>query len=232
MSIVYLIPSTLGENNFEKIFPPHNKEIISRIRLFAVENIKTARRMIAALGLRDIIDESEFFILNNKTKIEDIQSFINENTSKNIGVISEAGCPGIADPGAELVRLAHNKNYQIIPLVGPSSILMALMASGLNGQNFAFTGYLPKLQSDRIKAIKQLEQKIVKENQTQIFIETPYRTQHLLQDLLKTLRPDISLCVAKNITLSNQKITTKTIAEWQKNIPSLQKQQVIFVVGR
>jgi 16S rRNA (cytidine1402-2'-O)-methyltransferase len=232
MSIVYLIPNTLGENNFEKIFPPHNKEIISRIRLFAVENIKTARRMIAALGLRDIIDESEFFILNNKTKIEDIQSFINENTSKNIGVISEAGCPGIADPGAELVRMAHNKNYQIIPLVGPSSILMALMASGLNGQNFAFTGYLPKLQSDRIKAIKQLEQKIVKENQTQIFIETPYRTQHLLQDLLKTLRPDISLCVAKNITLSNQKITTKTIAEWQKNIPSLQKQQVIFVVGR
>jgi 16S rRNA (cytidine1402-2'-O)-methyltransferase len=232
MSIVYLIPNTLGENNFEKIFPPHNKEIISRIRLFAVENIKTARRMIAALGLRDIIDESEFFILNNKTKIEDIQSFINENTSKNIGVISEAGCPGIADPGAELVRMAHNKNYQIIPLVGPSSILMALMASGLNGQNFAFTGYLPKLQSDRIKAIKQLEQKIVKENQTQIFIETPYRTQHLLQDLLKTLRPDISLCVAKNITLSNQKITTKTIAEWQKTSPNLQKQQVIFVVGR
>jgi len=231
MSVIYLIPNTLGENNFEYIFPPHNKEIILRLRVFAVENVKTARRMIAALGLREIIDQSEFFVLNNKTKIEEVQQFLHENKAINIGVISEAGCPGIADPGADLVREAHKHGFKVEPLIGPSSILLALMASGLNGQNFAFNGYLPKQQSERIRKIKQLEQKALRENQTQLFIETPYRAQHMFDDLLKHLRPDTKLCVAKNITLPDEAIQTKPVSVWQNENINLNKQQVIFIIG-
>ena len=232
MSVIYLIPNTLGENNFDKIFPAYNKEIISRLRVFAVENIKTARRLIAALGLREIIDQSEFIVLNNKTNPQDVLTFLHQNKAKNIGVVSEAGCPGIADPGADLVRFAHQNGFKVEPLVGPSSILLALIASGLNGQNFSFTGYLPKQQNKRVRKIKQLEQKVLKENQTQLFIETPYRVQHMLDDLLKHLHPETLLCVAKNITMTNQMIKTLPVAEWKSENIDLNKQQVIFCIGR
>ncbi|HCQ30051.1 MAG TPA: SAM-dependent methyltransferase [Flavobacteriales bacterium] len=232
MSVIYLIPNTLGENNFDKIFPAYNKEIISRLRVFAVENIKTARRLIAALGLREIIDQSEFIVLNNKTNPQDVLTFLHQNKAKNIGVVSEAGCPGIADPGADLVRFAHQNGFKVEPLVGPSSILLALIASGLNGQNFSFTGYLPKQQNERVRKIKQLEQKVLKENQTQLFIETPYRVQHMLDDLLKHLHPETLLCVAKNITMTNQMIKTLPVAEWKSENIDLNKQQVIFCIGR
>ncbi len=231
MSVIYLIPNTLGSTAFDKVFPPGNREIISRLRVFAVENVKTARRLIAALGLREIIDQSEFFILNNKTRVEEIQTFVAENKHNNIGIISEAGCPGIADPGADLVTIAQQRNMKVVPLVGPSSILLALMASGLNGQNFAFNGYLPKQQSERIRKIKHLEQKVLRENQTQLFIETPYRAQHMFDDLLKHLRPDTKLCVAKNITLPDEAIQTKPVSVWQNENINLNKQQVIFIIG-
>ncbi len=231
MSVIYLIPNTLGNPDFDTLFPPRNKEIIARLRVFAVENVKTARRLIAALGLREIIDQSEFFVLNNKTRPEDIETFIAENQQNNIGIISEAGCPGIADPGADLVKIAHRKNRKVVPLVGPSSILLALMASGLNGQNFAFNGYLPKQQSERIRKIKQLEQKALRENQAQLFIETPYRAQHMLDDLLKHLHSGTRLCIAKNITLPDETIQTHPISVWKNKKINLNKQQVIFIIG-
>ena len=178
------------------------------------------------------IDECIFFELNKRTKFTEIPSFLKPmEQGFDVAVISEAGCPGVADPGADVVRIAHQKNYKVVPIVGPSSILLALMASGLNGQNFAFKGYLPVKPNERAKEIAVLDKRVISQRQTQIFIETPYRNNHLINDLLKTCSPATLLCIAANITGENEYIATKNIQEWKRNVPDLHKQPAIFLLG-
>jgi len=170
-------------------------------------------------------------LLNQHTPVQEISGYLNSiSEGKNIGIISEAGCPGIADPGADVVKMAHEKNIQVVPLVGPSSIFLALMASGFNGQNFAFNGYLPKERPDRIKKIKELERLAQQKDQTQLFIETPYRNTHMLEDILTSCEGSTKLCIACDITLSTEYIKTKTIAAWKKQVPDINKRPTIFLI--
>ena len=172
-------------------------------------------------------------VLNEHTQAVDVAILLKPLLDgKNLGIISEAGCPAVADPGSDLVRIAHLKNIEIIPLVGPSSLLLALMASGLNGQRFAFAGYLPKDRAARIKAIHELERNIASKNETQIFIEAPYRNRNMLEDILQNCSPSTLLCIAVDLTSSNQFVKTKTVAEWKKAIPDIQKKPVVFLLGK
>jgi 16S rRNA (cytidine1402-2'-O)-methyltransferase len=228
---LYLIPVTLGDTVLSKVLPEGNKEIILSLKHFIVENIRTARRFLKQLEPSVAIDTLTFFTLNQHTSKEMLSDFlkpINENYS--MGIISEAGCPAIADPGAEIVAIAQQKNIPVIPLVGPSSILLALMASGFNGQNFAFQGYLPVDTEQRIKTLKMFEQRIYSENQTQLFIETPYRNGKMLDDILKTCKPFTKLCIAADITLETEFIRTQSVADWKKRIPDLSKRPCIFAL--
>jgi 16S rRNA (cytidine1402-2'-O)-methyltransferase len=228
---IYLIPITLGPTLIEHVIPEYVKRIICTIDYYIVENVRTARRFLKKAGIQSSIDDLRFMILDKHTQPEEPEFFLLPiYKNKNIGIISEAGVPCIADPGAEIVRLAHAKNIQVIPLTGPSSIFLALMASGLNGQNFAFVGYLPVKSPDRIKKFRFLEKRSREENQSQIFMETPYRNQKLLEDLLKTCRPDTKLCIACDITFTREFIKTKTIQEWKANIPDINKRPAIFIL--
>ena len=228
---LYLIPTTLGDTETDKILPRGNADIITSIRYFIVENIRTARRFLKKINRDIIIDELTFFELNEHTKPEEIAQFLQPlKTGNDMGVISEAGCPAIADPGADVVALAQQQNFRVVPLVGPSSILLSLMASGFNGQSFAFLGYLPVQQSERIKALKKMESRIYSENQTQIFIETPYRNMKLVADIVQHCMPNTKLCIATDITLESEYIKTKTNAEWKKGIPDLHKRPCIFLL--
>lgn len=229
---IYLLPSPLGDSSIEKIVPNEVIKTTLVLRYFMVENIRTARRYLRQLDKQFPIDESIFFELNKHTLPKEIEGFlINCEKGFSIGIMSEAGVPGVADPGAEVVSLAHRRNLQVIPLVGPSSILMAIMASGLNGQNFAFNGYLPIKNDKRIKQIKLLEQRSLKENQAQAFIETPYRNDVLLSDLLKTCLPETKLCIAANISCEGELIKTKTVKDWKTQKPVLNKIPTLFVLG-
>lgn len=232
---IYLIPNFLGEINeseSERNFPAENVRIIQSIKHFIVEDIRTVRRFLKRVDKSINIDELTFYELNKRTLQENIPTYLKVAEQGNdMGIVSEAGCPGVADPGADVVALAHQKGIQVIPLVGPSSILMAMMASGMNGQNFAFVGYLPVEKSDNIKAIKRLEERSVREKQTQIFIETPYRNVKIFQDLLFALRPQTKLCVACNVTCLDEYIVTKTIAQWRSgNVPNIDKRPTIFLI--
>ena len=227
---VYLIPITLGDTDVFDVIPSSVKEIVLELDIFIVENIRTARRYLKKIERTINIDKLTFFEINKRTKYRDLQTFFKANSKKSIGVISEAGCPGIADPGADVVKLAHENKIKVVPLVGPSSILMALISSGLNGQNFAFNGYIPINKSDRIGKLKQLETRSLNENQTQIFIETPFRNKHLLNDILKTCGKSTMLCIASNITMEDEFIKTKSILDWQKNIPELGKKPTVFLI--
>ncbi len=228
---LYLIPVTLGETEIEKVLPPHNKEIILQIKYFIVENIRSARRFLKKVDSSINIDDLTFYELNKHTKPEQIESYLNPiSNGFHIGIISEAGCPAIADPGSDIVAIAQRKDYNVVPLVGPSSILLSLMASGFNGQSFAFQGYLPVDGSDRIKKIKQLEHYIYHEHQTQIFIETPYRNSKLVEDILKHCTPTTKLCIAMNITCEDEYIKTLSVKQWQKHLPNMDKQQCIFLL--
>ena len=230
---LYLIPTTLGDTSLELVLPQYNLLVISRLKYFIVENIRTARRFIKKANAAAVIDDCVFFELNEHTKTEEISGFLAPLLAGNdMGVISEAGCPAIADPGADVVALAQQKNITVMPLVGPSSILMALMASGFNGQNFAFVGYLPVNQTERIQTIKKLESRVYAENQTQIFIETPYRNAKMLESLLSVCHKHTKLCVAADITLESEFIVTKTIFEWKKNLPDLNKRPCLFLIYR
>jgi 16S rRNA (cytidine1402-2'-O)-methyltransferase len=229
---VYLIPITMGETEVFDVIPLSVKDIILNTKVFIVENIRTTRRYLKKVEKSINIDELVFFEINKRTKFTELQSFFNKYKSEKIGVISEAGCPGIADPGADVVKLAHQKNMKVIPLVGPSSILMALISSGLNGQNFAFNGYIPINKQDRLNKIKFLEKRSFEENQTQIFIETPFRNKHLLNDILKVCNKSTKLCIASNITLPDEFIKTKSISEWEKEIPDLGKKPTVFLIHR
>jgi 16S rRNA (cytidine1402-2'-O)-methyltransferase len=221
---LYLIPVTLGETEISKVLPPYNKEIIVSIRHFIVENVRTARRFLKQADPEIDIDSLTFYTLNKHTSDTELSGFLKPvEDGHPVGIISEAGCPAIADPGADVVAIAQKKHIPVIPLVGPSSILLALMASGFNGQSFAFHGYLPIDAGERIKTLKTLEQRVYSENQTQLFIETPYRNGKLLEDILKTCKPTTRLCIAADITLSSEFIKTKNIGEWKKHVPELSK---------
>ena len=211
MGKLYLLPNLLGDSNIQAVIPISVIDIIKRLRVFATENIKNTRRYLKKID-RDIqIEELIFLDLNEHTTTQQIESYITYLETNDVGVISEAGCPGIADPGAELVDLAHSHHYQVIPLVGPSSILLALMASGCNGQNFSFNGYLSINKQERIKTLRMLERQSALENRTQIFIETPYRNLQLLEDLKSILSPDTKLTIACDLTTENEYIQTLRI---------------------
>ncbi len=228
---LYLIPVTLGETSIEQVLPTYNKEIILRIKYFIVENIRSARRFLKKVESSINIDELTFYELNKHTKPEDIENYLNPMANGfHVGIISEAGCPAIADPGSDIVAIAQKKNYKVVPLVGPSSIILSLMASGFNGQGFAFQGYLPIDGAKRIRKIKQLENLIHHEHQTQIFIETPYRNQKLVEDIIKHCTPSTKLCIAMNITCENEYIKTLSVKQWAKQLPDMAKQLCIFLL--
>ncbi len=231
--VLYLVPAPISDNQIEFYLPGELKNILNTIDFYIVENVRSARRYISKLKIEKAIDDLNFFILNKHTRLEDIPSFLNPAyDNNNIGLISEAGVPCVADPGALIVKAAHEKNIKVVPLVGPSSILLALMASGLNGQNFSFVGYLPISKNEKIKAIRNLEKRSQHENQTQIFIETPYRNNHLVEDLLLVLSPDTMLCLAVDLTSTNEFIQTKSVREWKKKIPDLNKKPTIFLIHK
>ncbi|PWE00056.1 SAM-dependent methyltransferase [Marinilabilia rubra] len=228
---LYMIPNHLGNENTALTIPSEVAAMACQFRYFIVENLRTARRYLRLLDSNMDIDASSFFVLDKHTGPKEYASFLNPILDgQDIGVISEAGCPGVADPGAEIVKIAHQKNIEVVPLVGPSSILLALMGSGMNGQNFAFNGYLPIDKTERTKAIKHLEARSTKEKQTQLFIEAPYRNNALAQDILKHCRPDTLLCIACNVTLSEELIVTKPVSAWKGKLPDLHKKPTMFLI--
>lgn len=228
---LYLIPVTLGETPIEQVLPSYNKEIILEIRHFIVEDVRSARRFLKKVERTIDIDTLTFVTLNKHTSPEEIAGMLRPlENGMPMGVISEAGCPAVADPGADVVAIAQRKGLRVIPLVGPSSIILSVMASGFNGQSFAFHGYLPIEGYERVKRLKELENRIYNEHQTQLFIETPYRNNKLLDDILKTCRPQTKLCIASNITCPDESICTKSVQEWRKQIPHLDKVPSIFLL--
>jgi 16S rRNA (cytidine1402-2'-O)-methyltransferase len=231
--ILYLIPTSLGDDNYSKIFPPLNKEIINTLDHFIVEEIRTARRFLSSYKIVKPIQELIFFELNKFTKLEELDAMFDPlKRGIHTGLMSEAGLPGIADPGAVVVQLAHKNNIQVIPLIGPSSIFITLMSSGLSGQNFAFNGYLPIQPLERISRIKQLEARSKQEQQSQIFMETPFRNQKMLEDILKTCNNDTLLCIGADITLPTEFIKTQSIQEWKKTVPQINKRPAIFIIQK
>lgn len=229
---LYLIPNTLGECETSNVLPAINIAIIRKIKHFIVEDVRTARRFLKKVDSNINIDELQFYTLNKHTSPNELSSYLKPlEKGFDMGVISEAGCPAIADPGAEVVKMAQTKNLKVVPLVGPSSILLGLMASGFNGQSFAFVGYLPIQGNERTQRIKQLEKRAKTENQSQIFIETPYRNQKLLSEILSTCQGNTKLCIACDITLESEYIKTKSINEWKKSaLPDLNKRPSIFIL--
>ena len=231
--ILYLIPTTLGDNEPLEVLPLSVKKIIEATNHYIVENEKTARRFIKKITPNKVQPLLELHVLNKYTQDQELPLFLEACfQGKNVGLLSEAGCPGVADPGAEIVKIAHEKGIRVIPLVGPSSILMAMMASGMNGQNFAFNGYLPIDSHERKRAIKQLEKRAVDFQQSQAFIETPYRNDKLLADLIATLSGNTRLCIACDITLSTEYIRTMTINEWKKTSVNLHKRPTMFILDK
>jgi 16S rRNA (cytidine1402-2'-O)-methyltransferase len=230
--ILYLIPNTLGEIAVELAIPGNVKNIVNSINDYIVEDEKTARRHLKKLGITKSLSEIVLYTLNEHTDINNIHSYLDPLIEgRNMGIISDAGCPAIADPGAAIVAIAHQKSIKVVPLVGPSSILLALIASGFNGQSFQFQGYLPKERNDRIKKIKELEKTAQQKNQTQLFIEAPYRNQHLFEDIIANCGNTTKLCIACDITLPTELIKTKTIGEWKRQIPDINKRPCVFLIG-
>ena len=231
MPALYLIPTVLSDSPLDNVLPSNNADIIRKVKVFIVENIRTARRFLKQVDKAINIDELQFFELNQHTDPKQIASYLDPiKAGKDVGIISEAGCPAIADPGADVVAIAQSRNIKVVPLVGPSSILMSLMASGFNGQKFTFNGYLPIEPNERAKAIKLLEQRAYSEDTTQIFIEAPYRNGKLIADLTKTCRPQTKLCIASAITCDEEMIVTKPIKEWSKRIPEVGKIPAIYLI--
>lgn len=231
---LYLIPTTLGNNNPLEVLPIKVKQVIEETSHFIVENEKSARRFIKKIAPEKIQSELVLYPLDKRVNVIDTQSYLNIcNTGVNIGLLSEAGVPAIADPGAVIVELAHKKNIKVVPLVGPSSILLAMMSSGFNGQNFCFNGYLPIDSKDRKFTLKNLERLSKDKNQSQIFIETPYRNDKMLADLLQVLHADTKLCIAADITLKEEYIRTLSVKEWKNTAkPLLHKRPTIFIIHK
>ncbi len=233
-SIIFLIPSLLNDEAVETI-PPYIIDAVKDCHVFFVENERTARRYLKKIwkaclpGQEVVIDNYEWFAIDKEGKVQSVfKQKINEG--KNIGIISEAGCPGVADPGQTLISIAHEMNTEVKPLVGPSSILLALMASGMNGQQFQFVGYLPINEYEKVKAIKELDTESRKKNCTQIFIETPYRNNQLIESVLKNCKPTTKFCIAVDLTGKNEWIRTKAIADWKKEKVDIHKRPAIFLL--
>ncbi len=230
---LYLFPVSLGNKDFSVCLPEGNKLLLNSCRTFIVEDIRTARRFFKEAGYAKSIDETTFHLLNKHTLEGEIPSFLDSiEEGENIGILSESGLPCIADPGAWVVAIAQKRQIEVIPLVGPSSLLLALMASGFNGQNFAFAGYLPIDKDERRKQIKELENLAYKKDQTQIFIETPYRNDQMMSALLQTCQEQTLICVAVDIMLENQSIVTKSVKDWKRQIPVLNKRNTVFLIYR
>lgn len=228
---LYLIPTLLGESEVDFILPGHVIKIISSIEYFIVENEKSARHFLKQVHPKINQQNLKILELDKHDPNADYSVFLKPITDrKNVGLLSEAGCPAVADPGAAVVETAHKMNIKVIPLVGPSSILLALMASGLNGQQFCFHGYLPVEKEMRRIKLKQLETESFQKKQTQIFIETPYRNMQMITELLNTCEPGTLLCIAADITLSNEMIKTLTIKEWKKAIPEINKHPAVYLL--
>ena len=230
---LYLIPTTLGEMNPEDVLPQTIKRSIDFIDYYIVENEKTARRFIKSVHTEKKQPDLKISVLNKHTEVSEHNAFIQPLLEGlNIGLMSEAGCPGVADPGAAIVKIAHEKGIQVVPLVGPSSILLAIMASGMNGQSFAFNGYLPIDKSEKKQALKNFEKLSHDKNQSQLFIETPYRNNKLMEDLLQILQPSTHLCIACDITMPTEFIKTRTVNEWKKNKVDLHNRPCIFIIHK
>ena len=228
---LYLLPVTLGDTPLGNVLPQYNSEIIAGIRHFIVEDVRSARRFLRKVDSSFDIDGSTFYELNKHTAPEVVAGYLKPlQGGKPMGVISEAGCPAVADPGADVVAIAQRKGLKVVPLVGPSSIILSVMASGFNGQSFAFNGYLPIKADERAKKLRQLEQRIYNEEQTQLFIETPYRNGKMLEDILANCRPQTKLCIAANLTCADEYVQTRTVKEWRGRVPDLSKIPCIFLL--
>ena len=228
---LYLLPVTLGDTAIDKVLPAYNAGIIREIKHFIVEDVRSARRFLKKVDREIDIDTLSFYPLNKHTSPEDISGYLKPLEAGNpMGVISEAGCPAVADPGADVVAIAQRKNLRVVPLVGPSSIILSVMGSGFNGQSFAFHGYLPIEPGERAKKIKLLEQRVYSEHQTQLFIETPYRNHKMVEDILLNCRPQTKLCIAANITCEGEYIQTRTVKDWKGHVPDLSKIPCIFLL--
>lgn len=229
---LYLIPVTLGDTPTEKVLPAYNKEVILGIRHFIVEELRTARRFLKQVERSIDIDGLTFYPMGKHADAALFSQYLEPlRHGEPVGVISEAGCPAVADPGADIVAIAQREGLRVVPLVGPSSILLAVMASGFNGQSFAFHGYLPIDPSQRAKRLKQLEARAVSEAQTQLFIETPYRNARLFADICSACNPQTRLCIAAGLTTENEYVRTRTLREWKKQgMPDLGKIPAIFLI--
>ena len=232
MPTLYLIPTLLADDTAHLVLPPVVREVVEKTDAYFVENIRSARRFISGLKIGRIIDETEFFDLDKDTPPADTRRQIQELTERkrNAGVLSEAGCPGVADPGAVVVGMAHTLGWRVEPLVGPSSIVLALMASGLSGQSFVFHGYLPIDKQDRARTLRHLEKEAQQRQQTQIFMETPYRNDALFSDILTNCQANTRLCVACHLTAPDAFVRTLTIREWKTQVPDLRKKPTVFLL--
>lgn len=231
--VLYLVPNTLGNPDTHLAIPPGIPDLISGISVFIVENLRNARRYLKKLNREINIDQLTFYELNEHTSPDVIPTFLEEVLAgADVAIISEAGVPGVADPGAVVVRLAHEKGIRVVPLTGPSSILLSLMGSGFNGQAFEFLGYLPVKKPDRIMKIRQVEQEVARTGVTQLFIETPYRNDSLFNDILNICHPSSLLCIAADLTLDSEFIVTMSIGAWKKNRPALHKRPAVFLMGK
>ena len=229
---LYLIPVTLGDDNISQVLPPDVVKIAQNLENFVVESEKSARHFLSTIKTAKPVRELTLNLLNEHTLDKDVSALLTPLLAgKDVGLMSDAGCPGIADPGAKLVELAHQKGIRVVPLVGPSSILLSLMASGLNGQSFAFLGYLPVDKAQRVQKLKEIEKRAQTHNETQIFIETPYRNQHMLEAILSTCNTNTRLCIASQVTQSDEMIVTKSISQWkQSTLPDLHKKPTVFLL--
>ena len=228
---LYLIPSPLGDNDPAEVIPQPVLDSLRGFRTFVVEEIRTARRYLSKAGLKGTIGELEFHELNEHTEQSTVEGYLKLfDNGNDVALISEAGLPAVADPGAQLVALAHRHGIEVVPTVGPSSLMMSLMASGLNGQSFAFCGYIPAKTEDRKSKLKLLEKISGQLKQTQIIIETPYRNDSLFKDILSTCSPSTRLCVAANITMPDAFIKTKTVSQWKKENLIIGKRPCVFLI--
>lgn len=231
---LFLIPSDFGEHSNDGLIPEHNKDIISFIDVLLAEKPKTTRAFIKRLNLKKSIQEIVIYPYSKKSREEDIKDYLDMLLEgKNLGIVPEVGCPGIADPGAKLVALAHKSDIKVVPLVGPSSIMMALMASGLNGQNFEFVGYIPRKKEERSREIQKMAEEVERTGKTMVFIETPYRNQYVFEDLVRVLPESLKLCVAVDISTKSESIRTMNVSEWRDTLKTvhLNDKQVVFLIG-
>lgn len=231
-STIYLIPCNLGESTDDPI-PQYVKEIVYQLSIFFVENERSARRYLRSIGYTKNFDEVQLVLLDKQQEGKNVKQVLQSMYKNKLsaGILSEAGCPGIADPGTQVVKLAHICNIKVQPLVGPSSILLALIASGLNGQSFMFHGYLPIETAAQIKKIKELETQAARFGTTQLFMETPYRNNKMIENIVQTCMPDTKLCIACDITLDTEFIVTKSVKEWKEKLPDIHKRPAIFIIN-